>query len=185
MNKLEETIKAFGDISEDCFHFKFKQGNNYSIYNNGFIATKSSGGNNWNCVIVGDKEIPKKRISKWKIKINGNKTKQNNNDKYSDIYIGIGPKSFQGNLYDECWSIFSGSSNVRLQNKNKNLDYNNLNINLKKGDIIEVIADRKLGNISYSINGINHGLAFQDIPTEDVLYPTVVLYEQGLSVEIV
>ena len=185
MNKLEETIKAFGDISYDYLLFKFRQGNNYSISNNGFIAKKSSGGDNWNCVIVGDKEIPKNRIGKWKIKINGNKTKQNNNDKYSDIYIGIGPKSFQGNLYDECWSIFSSSSKVFLQNKTKYFDYKNLNINIKKGDIIEVIVDRKLGNISYSINGINYGLAFQDIPKEDILYPTVVLYEQGLSVEIV
>ena len=89
MNKLEETIKAFGDISYDYLLFKFRQENNYSISNNGFIAKKSSGGDNWNCVIVGDKEIPKNRIGKWKIKINGNKAKQNNNDKYSDIYIYI------------------------------------------------------------------------------------------------
>ena len=72
-----------------------------------------------------------------------------------------------------------------MQNKTKYFDYKNLNINIKKGDIIEVIVDRKLGNISYSINGINYGLGFQDIPKEDILYPTVVLYEQGLSVEIV
>ena len=72
-----------------------------------------------------------------------------------------------------------------MQNKTKYFDYKNLNINIKKGDIIEVIVDRKLGNISYSINVINYGLAFQDIPKEDILYPTVVLYEQGLSVEIV
>ena len=38
INELEETIKKFGDISEDDnFKFKFKQGNNYSIYNNGLI----------------------------------------------------------------------------------------------------------------------------------------------------
>ena len=80
---------------------------------------------------------------------------------------------------------FSNGSKVDLYNKNKSSDYDNLNINIKKGDVIEVIVDRKLGNLSYSINGINHGLAFQDIPTEDVLYPTVVLFEQGLSLEIV
>ena len=80
---------------------------------------------------------------------------------------------------------FSNGSKVGLYNKNKSSDYNNLNINIKKGDVIEVIVDRKLGNLSYSINGINHGLAFQDIPKEDILYPTVILYEQELNVEIV
>ena len=45
--------------------------------------------------------------------------------------------------------------------------------------------DRKLGNIYFAINGTNHGLAFSNIPKEDILYPTIELYEQGLSVEIV
>jgi len=80
---------------------------------------------------------------------------------------------------------FSNGSKVGLYNKNKSSDYDNLNINIKKGDVIEVIVDRKLGNLSYSINGINHGLACLEIPKEDILYPTVVLYEQELSVEIV
>ena len=58
-----------------------------------------------------------------------------------DIFIGIGPKSFQGSLYDECWSICSHIKKVNLYNKKKNSDYNNLNINIKKGDVIEVIVD--------------------------------------------
>ena len=107
---LEENIKKFGKIAEEnMFYFKFKQGNNYSITNNGYIATKSSGGDSWNCVITGDKEIPKDRISKWKIKINANKRNQGN----TDICIGIGPKSFQCNLYNECWSICSYGSKIR------------------------------------------------------------------------
>ena len=42
-----------------------------------------------------------------------------------------------------------------------------------------------MGNLSFTINDINYGLACSNIPKEDILYPTVVLYEQGLSVEIV
>ena len=182
INELEKSIKKFGEIFiDDILHFKFKQGNNYSITNNGFIATKSSGGDNWNCVIMGDKEIPKGKISKWKIKIKENKRNQGN----TDICIGIGPKSFNGSLYDECWSICSIGSKVGLYNKNSSSDYNNLNTNIKKGDIIEVIVDRKSGSLSFAINNINHGIACSNIPKEDILYPTVVFYEQGLSVEIV
>ena len=181
INELEENIKKFGFIHSDKFLFKFKQGNNYSVSNNGKIATKSSGGDSWNCVIVGDKEIPKDRISRWKIKINENKRKQYN----TDILIGIGPKSFNGNLYDECWSICSRGAKVGLFNKNSSSDYDNLKNNLIKGDIIEVIVDRKSGNLSFAINNINHGIACSNIPKDDILYPTVVFYEQGLSAEIV
>ena len=178
---LEENIQKFGFIHSDKFLFKFKQGNNYSVSNNGYIATKSSGGDKWNCVIVGDKEIPKDRISRWKIKINENKRNQSN----IDICIGIGPKSFNGYLYNECWSICSSGTKVGLCNKNNSSDYDNLKNNLIKGDIIEVIVDRKSGNLSFAINNINHGIACSNIPKDDILYPTVVFYEQGLSVEIV
>ena len=84
-----ENIKKFGEVinEEDIeFKFKFKPGKNYSVTNNGLIATKNNVGNQFNCVIVGDKEIPKNKISKWKIKINKNISKN-----YSDFYIGIGP----------------------------------------------------------------------------------------------
>ena len=91
----------------------------------------------------------------------------------------------QGNLYDECWNICSMGNKVGLYNKKKSSSYNNLSINIKKGDIIEVIVDRKLGNLSYSINGINYELACSEIPKDDILYPIIILFEQGLSVEIV
>jgi len=181
ITELEENIKKFGYIHSDKFLFKFKQGNNYSISNNGKIATKSSGGNGWNCVIVGDKEIPKNRISRWKIKINENKRNQGS----MDICIGIGPKSFNSSLYNECWSICSYGTKVGIYNKDKYSDYDNLKNKVIKGDIIEVIVDRKSGNLSFAINNINHGIACSNIPKDDILYPTVVFYEQGLSAEIV
>ena len=181
-----ENIKTFGDIfnEDDCkLKFVFKPGNNYIVSNNGFMATKNNGKDNWNCVVVGDKEIPKNKITKWKIKINKNKDKSK---KYSDIYIGIGPQIFKGNLYDECWSIFSGSNEkVGLKLKDKSSNYKDHLEVLKEGDIIEVIVDRKLGNLSFAVNDINYGIACSTIPKNDSLYPTIVLFEQGLSVEIV
>ena len=176
---LEETITMFGEIGDEnnyILNFSFKPGANYNISNNGLIATKLTGGDEFNCAIIGDKEIPKDTISKWKIKINKNKDKIKN---LTDYYIGIGPKSPQGNLYKECWSLKSSKSTIRLQLKDKDIDYNNHKENIKEGDIIEIIVNRKLGNLSYSINDINFGIACTNIPKEDILYPTVLLYEQG------
>ena len=130
---------------------------------------------------MGEKEIPKYRISKWKIKINNV-----NKSSSSDIFIGIGPNIFKSEFYDECWSIFRYNTKVQLCLKNnKNISYNHHNEVIKEGDIIEVIVDRKNGNLSFSLNDINYGIACSTIPKEDILYPTIVLFEQGLSVELV
>ena len=111
--ELIKDIIKFGQIyneGDDIFKFKFKPGNNYNITNNDFVATKN-GGNGCNCVIIGNKEIPKDKISKWKIKI----SKINKNCD-SDLYIGIDPNSFKDNLYNECWSICRNSIVVKKLN---------------------------------------------------------------------
>ena len=148
--------------------------------NNGLVATKNSGGNAWNCVIIGDKEIPRNKISKWKIKINTNV-----NSDLCDFYIGIGPDNFKGDLYQECWSLYSYCSTVYLQLKEQAIQYNNHKEKLKKNDIIEVIVDRKLGNLSFAVNDINYGIACSNMPKEETLYPTILIYQQNHSVEIV
>ena len=185
IDELSEKIKQFGEIMDEennLLNFKFQSGENYKVTNNGLIATKI-GKNDWNCVIFGDKEVPKNKISKWKIKIIQDKK----NKDYSDIFIGIGPLLFKGNAqFDECWSIFSHGNKIALKmQKNQILNYNNHKENLKKDDIIEVIVDRKLGNLSFAINDINYGIACSTIPKEDIFYPTIGLYEKGLSVEII
>ena len=172
-------MKIFGEITNE-YKFKFKEGKNYNVTKNGLIATKI-GKNGWDCVVLGDKEIPKNRISKWKIKINKNKTISSS----TDIAIGIGPNLFKGNLCNECWSIISDGSEIKLRLREKDLYYNNLKSTMKEGDIFEVIVDRKLGNLSFSVNNINYGIACSEIPKDDILFPTVVLYERGIEVELV
>ena len=180
---LEEHIKNFGKIfyEEKCeLFFKFLPAKNFDISEDGLIAVKQLR-DGWNCIIFGDREIPKYRKSKWKIKINKNKSKN-----YNDFYIGIGSKLYSGKLYNECWSIYSNAkSKVQLQLKNENSSYDDHKEDIKEGDIVEVIVDRKEGTLSFALNDVNFGVACSNIPNEEVLYPTVVLYEKGLIVEIV
>jgi len=179
INKFLEQIKTFGEvINDDKFKFKFRPGSNYKVTNNGLIATKNSGGSAWNCIIYGDKEIPKNKISKWKIRINSDIS-----GKLRDLYIGIGLNNAKGLLYDFCWSFICSHSEKKL--RGETLKYNNLGGKLNKGDIVEVIVDRKLNNLSFSINGTNQGIACSQIPKDDILYPTVIIYEQNHEIEIV
>ena len=183
LNEFMKTIKFFGeiedDISSDNFKFKFVPGMNYTVSNNGLIAIKTSGGNAWNCSIIGDREIPKNKISKWKIRLNNFEIKGN----FWNILIGIGPNNFNNeiNFHLKCFSFICGTSTLSIKS-GQETKYNSGK--LKKGDIIEVIVDRKVGNISYSVNGKNYGIAYSQISKEDVLYPIVHINDQNQIVEI-
>ena len=178
-----EEIKEFGcllDTEDTNFKFKFKPGQNYTISKNNSVATKNGGGNNWNCTIFGDKEIPKDKISKWKIKLNSD------NKQSWDILIGIGPNNPNNEncFYRKCWSFLCSNSELILLG-DSTTKYNKNSGRLKKGDIVEVIVDRKLGNLSFVVNGTDFGIACNKIPKEDILYPTITLYDQNLQVELV
>ena len=183
---LIDKIKNFGEfINEDsnAFNFTFKPGANYDISNNGYVATKNKGGDSYNCLIVGDKEIPKDKISKWKIKIKKSLEKTKS---YTDFYIGVGEKKMKGELYNDCWNICQSGEKISFRMKN-NIPINQSNIDrgLNEGDVVEITADRTSGNLSFSVNGISCGFASSALPKNEELYPIVILYEQGLSVEIV
>ena len=136
--------------------------------------------NGWNCFVFGDKEVPKNKISKWKIKINKKISKN-----FWDFYIGIGPKLIKKQYYNECWSLVSANSEIKANIKGEVAFLNIPKGELKIGDIIEVIVDRKLGNLSFAVNGVNFGIISSNIPKDDELYPSIILYENGASVEIV
>ena len=182
---VKTNIQQFGEIlySEIInLDLKFISGNNYKISKNGLLATKNSGGNSFNCLILGDKEIPKNKVSNWKIKINKNK----NPELGIDILIGIGPAKFKGRMQDEVWCILANNqNNLDLRMKGKSLDYRHNKIEIKQNDIIKVVVDRIKGNLSFALNDINLGIVCSSIPRDEELYPIVILYEQGQNVEIV
>ena len=120
-----------------------------------------------------------KKISKWKIKINS----EVKNDGNIDICIGISSNQFKGSYYNEFWNICKSGSKIGLNLKNKSSYLEKYQNKLKKDDIVEVIVDRKLGNLSFSINDFDCGIVCSDIPKEENLYPTIVLYEKNLIIE--
>ena len=136
----------------------------------------------WNCTIIGDIEIPKNKISKWKIRINNFEIKSNS----WNILIGIGPynPNNENNFYNKCWSFICGESMLSIKSGSESSYNNNKRKKIKKGDIIEVIVDRKAGTLSFSINGSNYGIAYSQIPKDEKLYPIVMIYDENQIVEL-
>ena len=107
LKKENEKIKQLNDEiielkksqikpNSNDFKFKFKSGINYSLNENQTIATKIKGGNAWNCTIIGDTEIPKNKISKWKIRLN--EFRMNSGNTW-DVIIGIGPDNPNNEMF--------------------------------------------------------------------------------------
>ena len=155
-NRLIKNINELSDIlidnTETEFIFKFRNGVNYIVTNDGSVATKNNGGNQFNCTVIGDTAIPTNKISKWKVKLN------NFDIKTKNILIGIGPDNPNNKIkfYKECYTFSCKNSNVVLKRESFS-DYNGYSLRLQKGDIIEVIVDRIQGNLSFAINNINYG----------------------------
>ena len=167
----------------NIFKFKFKNGKNYSLSENGLVATKTSGGKEWNCIISGDRTIPKNKISKWKIKLINFEF---SGDFEYNILIGIGPEIKENSLdfYKECWTFCCGTSQKVIKSTNPSKYLNNSG-KLKEGDIIEVTLDRTSGNLSFAVNDFDYGIACSQIPKEDNLYPIIMLYYQNQKIELI
>ena len=183
LNIIIKNINEFGDIINDdeVYKFKFKKGKNYILNENCSIATKNEGDNRYNCTIIGDKEIPKNKISRWKIKLNKIYNNDNNN-----IFIGIGPDNpnNENDFYHQCWMIVCGNSKL-LNRSSSYSDYNGHSERFKEGDVLEIIADRIKGQLSFVVNGINFGVAFTNIPKEDSLYPVIIMQYQNQTIELI
>ena len=132
---LKNTNKKILKLIEekDKFTFCFKNGLNYTLSKNGKIAEKTNGGNNWNCSIIGDTQIPKHKLSKWKIRLN--KFEITNNT--INICLGIGlDNSYDGErFFMYCWLLSCGESQLMLKTGTRT-SYNNSSGKLKEGDII-------------------------------------------------
>ena len=133
-------------------------------------------------IIIGDKEIPKNKISKWKIRLNNFKIKNNT----WNVLIGIGPKNINNQqiFYSRCWTFICGNSELSIRS-GSSTKYNNNNGTLSTGDIIEVIVNRIDGDLSFSVNNKNYGLTNIKIPNNDELYPIVLINDENQSVEII
>ena len=181
INQLLSIIKSSGQIL-DKYVFKFisKLNSNYQVSENGLIATKN-GRNDWDCVIMGDREIPNNKISKWKIKLKYICDYKINS---WSILVGIGPKNDGSyNFHHNCWSFICGE--CKINNKNKISQSTMNKARLKSGSIIEVIVDRIKGFLSFIVNGNDCGIVCKEIPKDEILYPFISIYDTDQIVEII
>lgn len=151
------------------------------------IATKTSGSGCWTTVL-GSVAVPPNSVVSWDVKIL--ESRRNNG---SCIMIGVAPPEIDQNSdrnfektgrYFNCFesTLFFGSPCCF-----KGKEYGprkDIGQYVHTGDTVSVIMDTKKGELSFAVNGVNLGVAFNDIPLDKPLLPCVILGQKNDSVEL-
>ena len=158
----------------------------YSVYNgNPRIATKIDGGY---CTIIGNTPLPLSKVTSWSIKI----LRPRSNG--CGIFIGVAPSDINQNerenwnkcgWYFGCYrsALHSGPPHYyKGKEYGPRKEYGDY---VRTGDSIGVVMDTAKGELSFVLNGMNLGVAYEGIPLDRPLVPCVILKWQGDSVELV
>ena len=144
-------------------------------------------GGNW-CTIIGNTPLPLNKVTSWNIKI----LKSYNNG--SNIYVGVAPSNINQNKDDnsnKCgWYFYCFHSTLTSGPPHNywDKDYGPRKGDgqyVHTGDSVGVVMDMEKGELSFVLDGVNHGVAYEGIPLDKPLVPCVLLLWPGDSVELV
>ena len=156
------------------------------------VATRVGGrdgaASSW-CTIVGNTPLPRKMVVSWEVRLLNLKK-----NKGHEVLVGVAPASIDQNYdanyercgwYFECYysKLYAGPPNdVYLNRKYKPRKKNGKFVHT--GDSVGVAMDTTKGSLSFYMNEINYGLAFDRIPLDKPLVPCVLLLWKDNSIEL-
>ena len=182
-------IKKFGEIYYNKYKYRFKKCPNNITENRKYVITgeneniiiKTSPENNWMGTIC-ETELEKGKEHKWKIRILNSANKR--------FMIGVASKDFDINssTFNTCgWYLCCCSfySNPTLFSGPPH-NYSNKNTKLSKvNNEIIVIMNMEQRALKFIIDNDDKGDSYTDIPIDKPLFPAVLLFNQGDSIEII
>ena len=151
------------------------------------IAIKAGSDNSY-CTIIGSTSLPPNKVVSWSIKI----LQSWGNDGWG-ILIGVAPFDIDQNENDNYnksgWYFYCCDSTLWSgpPHNCRGKEYGPRRGEGKyvhMGDSVGVVMDTTKGKLSFVVNGVNLGVAYEGIPLDKPLVPCVILREQGDSVEL-
>lgn len=140
-------------------------------------------------VITGSLAFPLGRVTSWGVSIL--RSEENDGDR---IYVGVAPFDINQDA-DGCWkdngwyfycltsTLWSGPPQ-RCRNKEYGPRKEN-GTYVRTGSTVGVVMDTTKGELSFSINNIDLGAAFEGIPLDKPLVPCVILWCYGDSIRLI
>ena len=140
------------------------------------------------CTIIGNTALPLNTVTSWSVKVLESKLDG------GDIHIGVAPSHINQNEddnYDKCGWYFYCYASVLCSGPPH--EYRGKKYGPRKergnyihtGDSVGVVMDTAKGELSFVLNGVNLGVAYEGIPLDRPLVPCVLLGCKGDSVELV
>ena len=150
------------------------------------IATKTDCDKGY-CTIVGNAPLPLNKVTSWSVKV-----QKSRDDDGGCIFVGVAPSDIdqnEGYNYDKCgWYFYCYSSSLCSGSIRGDKEYGPRKGNgeyVRTGDIVGVVMDTAKGELSFVVDGVNLGVAYEGIPLDEPLVPCVILGYGGDSVELV
>ena len=141
------------------------------------------------CTIIGNTPLPLNKVTSWSIKVL--ETRDNDG---RDIRVGIAPSDIDQNeeylpskgWYFDCLksSLFSGPPHNYMWPGKDYGPRKGEGQYVHTGDSVGVVMDTTKGELSFVVNGMNLGVAYEGIPLDKPLVPCVLLFCEGDSVEL-
>ena len=108
------------------------------------------------------------------------------------IYIGVAPSDIDQNEnnFDKCGWYFECCHSRLHSGPPHNYERKEYGPRKEYGkyvhtrDSVGVVMDTAKGELSFVLNGVNHGVAYEGIPLDKPLVPCVILLFEGDSVEL-
>ena len=150
------------------------------------ITSKIDDGNY--CTIIGNTPLPLNKVTPWSVKV----LKSRENDG-NGIYIGVAPLDIdqnEGSNSNKCgWYFYCYRSTLYSGHPH---DYEDKEYGPRKekgqyvniGDIVGVVMDTAKGELSFALNGVNLGGAYEGIPLDKPFVPCALLWYENDSVEL-
>lgn len=192
----EAALLAVPPLSESCVWRKCpREADRWKRYavdkSNPRVATKvCAHGYDISSIILGSVSLPRGKVSSWGVKL-----LSSNGGGGAGTFIGVAPSDIDQSSYGNqgscgwylcCYNstLYSGPPHNYTwkaygPRKGKSGEY------MREGDTVGVVMDTTVGNLSFTFEGVDLGVAYEGIPLDKPLVPCVVLKYEGDSVELV
>ena len=177
----------YGGVWKECPDDVYEE-RKYSVdEENPRIATKIGNSGFW-CTIIGNTTLPPNKVTSWSIKV----LKSRGNDG-NGILIGVASSDINQNESDninKCGWYFHCYESTLISGPPHNYRYPGKEYGPRKEDgeyidSVGVVMDTAKGELSFALDGVNFGVAYERIPLDKPLVPCVILRYEGDSVELV
>ena len=183
--ELDVSFKSFLGWKECAEGIKLSKV--YSLSKDNPMVATATSTNTRMRLLEANMALPPNRVSSWTVKILS--APVNN-----CIHVGVVPSERDPHEYEGVGRFLVCNNSTLTKMPMEAYMYHEMNMeakkkweqrNLKSGDSVGVVMDATKGELSFVVNGVNLGVAFEGIPLDKPLVPCVTLWSEGDSVEFI